>query len=92
MSQFDSRKDYYTILGADEGTSPRELDRLYKRMAAQRHPDKGGNEEDMKTLNEAYRVLKDEETRKAYDTQRGPATAASVPITAPTAKEIGLLG
>ncbi len=57
MSQPDSQKDYYEILGANESTSARDLERLYKRMAARRHPDKGGSEEEMKTLNEAYGVL-----------------------------------
>lgn len=48
MSQPESQKDYYEILGANERTSPRDLERLYKRMAARRHPDRGGTEEDMK--------------------------------------------
>ena len=46
MSQTNSQKDYYEILGANERTSPRDLERLYKRMAARRHPDKGGTEEE----------------------------------------------
>lgn len=53
MSEFDRSKDYYEILGADERASRSDLERLYKRMAARLHPDKGGNEEEMKSLNEA---------------------------------------
>ena len=30
------------------------------------HPDKGGDEEDMKLLNNAYHTLMDEQKRKAY--------------------------
>lgn len=93
MSQFDSSKDYYEILGANERTSPPELERLYKRRAARLHPDKGGNEEDMKSLNEAYGVLKNPLERKDYDARRAsPAARESVPVTAPPAKDVGLMG
>jgi DnaJ-like protein len=93
MSSFDSHKDYYEVLGATQRTSRRDLDRLYKRMAAQRHPDKGGSEEDMKTLNEAYYILRNEETRKAYDAERVKAIEVSfVPVSKPAAQDVGLLG
>jgi len=93
MSQFDSHKDYYEILGANERTSRRDLDRLYKRTATRRHPDKGGSEEEMKSLNEAYRVLRNERTRKEYDAQRAkPLEVDFVPRSSPTAQDVGLLG
>ena len=92
MNQFDSHKDYYEILGANERTSPRDLERLYKRMAARRHPDKGGSEEEMKSLNEAYSVLRDEVTRREYDTQRAKPAVTFVPVSAPTAQDVGLFG
>jgi curved DNA-binding protein CbpA len=93
MKQFDSEKDYYEILGADESASRFELDRLYKRLASLRHPDKGGNEEEMKSLNEAYRVLKDDETRREYDVERSRSSpVAFVPSSSPAAQDIGLLG
>jgi hypothetical protein len=70
MSRFDASKDYYSILGAPRGASRDEIERLYKRLAVRHHPDRGGCEERMKTLNEAYDVLRDEEIRKAYDSER----------------------
>jgi curved DNA-binding protein CbpA len=70
VKQFDSSKDYYSILGADEDASPGDIDRLYKRLAVQHHPDRGGDEEEMKSLNEAYGVLKDKEARRVYDAKR----------------------
>jgi hypothetical protein len=77
MSQFDSSKDYYSILGAEEDASPGDIERLYKRLAVRHHPDRGGDEEEMKSLNEAYGVLRDKETRQAYDAERlKPATEA----------------
>lgn len=87
------RPDYYDLLGADENTSARELDRLYRRKAAHVHPDKGGSEEQMKSLNEAYGVLKDENARRAYDAERQPPTQQPfVPVSAPAARDIGAFG
>jgi preprotein translocase subunit Sec63 len=92
MSEFDSEKDYYEILGANERTTQCDLERLYKRMAARRHPDRGGSEEEMKSLNEAYRVLKDKQTRDEYDARRAQPAAIFVPVSAPAARDVGLLG
>lgn len=92
MSQFDSQKDYYGILGANEGTTARDLERLYKRRAARCHPDRGGSEEAMKSLNEAYSVLKNVTSRSEYDAQRAQPAVSYVPVSAPAAKDVGLLG
>ena len=89
---FDSNKDYYEILGANECTTPRELERLYKRMAARRHPDRGGSEEEMKSLNEAYSVLRNSESRQEYDAQRIKPMVGFVPVSSPAAPDVGLLG
>ncbi|CAN5880636.1 hypothetical protein BH18ACI4_BH18ACI4_21550 [soil metagenome] len=93
MSQFDSSKDYYEVLGADEGASRPDIDRLYKRLAAQLHPDRGGSEEEMKSLNEAYAALKDETIRRDYDAQRRqhPVAAFRPPSVAPP-RDIGVFG
>ena len=92
MSEFSANKDYYSILGAREGDSRRDLERKYKRMAARRHPDKGGSEEEMKSLNEAYGVLRNEETRKRYDAERVTRPTAFVPVSSPAAQDVGVLG
>ena len=85
--------DYYAILGASEDASTREIERAYKRQAHQRHPDRGGTEEDMKALNEAYSVLRDQNSRKAYDDRRRrpPVNRAAVRA-APAAREVGVYG
>jgi curved DNA-binding protein CbpA len=77
MSAFDSNKDYYSVLGAVEDAPRSEIERLYKRLAARHHPDRGGDEEDMKALNEAYGVLRDERARAAYDAQRQAQESAT---------------
>ena len=95
MSQFDSNKDYYGVLGVDKEASQPEIERQYKRQAGKHHPDRGGSEERMKSLNEAYRVLKDQSLRSSYDeTRRRPAAARHgfTPVTTPTAQDVGVLG
>ena len=97
MSQFDSNKDYYGVLGVDKDASQVEIDRQYRREASKHHPDRGGSEERMKSLNEAYGVLKDSSLRSSYDEVRRPgpgsgAQAGFVPVTTPTARDVGVLG
>lgn len=74
--KFDSKKDYYAELGIAESASTRELDRAYRSQARKRHPDGGGSDEEMKSLNEARAILSDPETRAAYDAERRPAYEA----------------
>jgi len=94
MSQFDSNKDYYGVLGVDKDASQVEIDRQYKREAAKHHPDRGGDEERMKSLNEAYGVLKDENLRSSYDAGRRPRVTPQgfTPVATPTARDVGVLG
>ena len=93
MSQFDAQKNYYEILGADEHASRRDIERLYRRLAHKRHPDRGGSEEEMKALNEAYNVLHDDAVRGDYDKQRKRPQPRNVPIaSAPAAREVGVYG
>jgi len=94
MSQFDSNKDYYGVLGVDKHASQVEIERQYKRQASKHHPDRGGSEERMKSLNEAYRVLKDKHLRSSYDSVRPRKVAPQgfTPVTTPTARDVGVLG
>ena len=93
LDRSNANKDYYEVLGASEAASPRELERLYKRLAHQRHPDRGGTEEDMKTLNEAYQVLHDETKRKEYDSQRSrPVTRPAAVHVTSAVRDVGVYG
>ncbi|HEX6731315.1 MAG TPA: J domain-containing protein [Pyrinomonadaceae bacterium] len=69
MSVPNVETNYYSILGAEETASQDEIERLYKRLAKQHHPDRGGDTEEMKAINEAYRVLGDADLRRVYDSQ-----------------------
>ena len=89
----ESKKDYYGILGVDVDASKAEIDRQFRRQASKHHPDLGGSEETMKTLNEAYGVLKDEVQRRDYDRSRVTTRASSyVPVATPTAQDVGIFG
>lgn len=97
MNQFDSQKDYYGILGCDQDASQRDIERRYKRLAARHHPDRGGNEDEMKSLNEAYAVLKDDAARRDYDShcdtqRRKPGDVSFTPVSAPPARDVGAYG
>jgi len=70
--RFDSKEDYYALLGVAETASAEEIDRAFREKALSHHPDRGGSEDAMKSLNEAHDILRDRETRRAYDEQRRP--------------------
>lgn len=97
MKESGKEKDYYTILGAGEEATREEIERRYKRLARERHPDRGGDEEAMKSLNEAWRVLGDGDSRRAYDAGRERARARTAyrphpPAASPGAKADPLSG
>lgn len=62
-----NKKDYYDTLGVSKTASADEIKKAFRRLAIQHHPDRGGNEETFKEVNEAYEILKDEAKRKRYD-------------------------
>lgn len=59
--------DYYNILGVNRSASQEEIKRAYRKSAHAHHPDKGGEQERFKKVNEAYQVLSDPQKRAAYD-------------------------
>ncbi len=91
MRQPERAANHYTTLGVAADASAREIERGYKRLAAAHHPDRGGDEERMKSLNEAYRVLRDDERRAAYDATQQQPVRVFVPVksSAATADAIG---
>src|SRR5947199_9095826 len=88
MKDSGPEKDYYTILGAGRDAPREEIERRYKRLAQRHHPDRGGDEEEMKTLNEAWRVLGNADSRRDYDSRRAGAREvyrAHAPASSPSA-------
>jgi len=62
-----ANKDYYQILGVSKNASKEELKKAFRTLAHQHHPDKGGDAEKFKEINEAYGVLSDEKKKAQYD-------------------------
>ncbi|HEX5676893.1 MAG TPA: DnaJ C-terminal domain-containing protein [Alcanivorax sp.] len=66
-------KDYYQILGVQPGADEKEIKAAYRKLARKYHPDVNSDadaESKFKEVAEAYKVLKDAETRAEYDQLR----------------------
>ncbi|ACU54866.1 chaperone protein DnaJ [Acidimicrobium ferrooxidans DSM 10331] len=75
-------KDYYKILGVPETASEKDIQRAYRKLARQYHPDANpGHEERFKEVSAAYDVLGDPAKRKEYDEVRrlGPLGSMGAP-------------
>jgi|TARA_B110000483_G_C18172672_1_gene533836 curved DNA-binding protein len=59
--------NYYTTLGVNANATQSELKQAYKKLSMTHHPDKGGDAEQFKAINEAYSTLKDPGKRQQYD-------------------------
>lgn len=57
----------YEDLGVARGASKEEIKKAYKKKALETHPDRGGDPEIFKQVNNAYTVLSEDETRARYD-------------------------
>lgn len=59
--------DYYEVLGVQRGASQDDIKRAYRKLAMKEHPDKGGDQEKFKKINEAYETLSNQDKRTEYD-------------------------
>jgi curved DNA-binding protein len=64
-------KDYYKILGVPKNAEQKDVQKAYRKLARQYHPDINPNnkeaEDKFKEINEAYEVIGDPEKRSKYD-------------------------
>lgn len=73
--RYDSRLDYYVVLGVAATASSEEIQRVYRQRAKQVHPDLHPEDperakQQFQVLNEAYDVLSDQQLRWIYDQLR----------------------
>ncbi|XP_023330976.1 dnaJ homolog subfamily C member 3 [Eurytemora carolleeae] len=73
------KRDYYKILGVKRSASKKEINKAYKKLAMQWHPDKFQAEEDKKAAEKKFmdiaaakEVLMDAEMRQKYDSGEDP--------------------
>lgn len=57
----------YEDLGIDRSADSQEIRRAYLKLSKTEHPDKGGDAERFKVIQNAYEVLSDEQKRAVYD-------------------------
>ena len=65
------KRDYYEVLGVQKNASTDEIERAFRKLARQHHPDRNIGDKDaeakFKELTEAHEVLIDETKRDRYD-------------------------
>jgi DnaJ family protein A protein 2 len=59
--------EYYKVLGVEKSASGSEIKKAFRKLAMKHHPDRGGDEELFKKIQEAHETLSDEDKRKLYD-------------------------
>ena len=65
-----AKRDYYDVLGVEQGASEKEIKSAFRRLARELHPDVSDHpeaQERFREAAEAYEVLSKPETRELYD-------------------------
>jgi DnaJ-class molecular chaperone len=57
----------YDVLGLTKEASPEDIKKAYRKLAREHHPDKGGDPEKFKKVQEAYETLSDPQKRSNFD-------------------------
>lgn len=60
-------KEYYDLLGVSPSATTNEITKAFRKIARDKHPDKGGDVEIYKKFSSAYDILSNEELRHCYD-------------------------
>lgn len=64
--------NYYETLGVSRNASDDDIRKAYRKLAMQHHPDRGGNEQKFKEIEEAYRTLSDPQKKQMIDMGMDP--------------------
>lgn len=57
----------YEVLGLTRDASPEDIKKAHRKLVREHHPDKGGDAEKFKKVQEAYEVLSDPQKRENFD-------------------------
>ena len=70
--------DYYKVLGVNPNSSQGEIKKAFRQLSLKHHPDRGGDAEEFKKINEAYSTLGDVEKKRMYDMQKNNPFAGGI--------------
>lgn len=74
---FGRSKNFYMILGVEKMASTSDIKKAYRALAQIHHPDKGGEPEKFKEINQAYELLRDRPERttinQAHEASKDPS-------------------
>jgi len=59
--------DHYQTLGVSKDANQQDIKKAFRKLASKHHPDKGGDPEQFKVVQEAYETLSDPSKREQYD-------------------------
>jgi len=62
--------DPYTTLGVKSDASDSDIKNAFRKLAVKYHPDRGGDENKFKEINEAYDKIKTPEKRQQYEASK----------------------
>jgi molecular chaperone DnaJ len=63
----DYNKNYYRVLEVDKNADEQDIKKSFRNLSKLYHPDKGGDTNKFKEINEAHSILTDVSKRKIYD-------------------------
>lgn len=58
---------HYQVLGVESNATDEQIKAAFRQLAMQKHPDKGGLEEEFREISSAFEVLSNPESRQRYD-------------------------
>ena len=61
------KESYYDILGVPRDAAVEEITKAYRKLALKHHPDRGGDAEEFKKINQANEILTDNTKKLNYD-------------------------
>ena len=62
-------QNHYESLEVSQNASPEAIEKMFRLLATKHHPDAGGDKDKFKSVVEAFEVLRDKDSKDAYDHQ-----------------------